>query len=448
MTEMTTEQPPAPPNGGAESLDWIFRSNAQRSPAALALADPPDRTDFSGEKPRQLSYSEADAAVGRLAARLNELGLQREARVALHLANTVEAVVSLLAVQRAGLTPVLLPLAFGSDRMAAALATVGAKVLMTSGARVGRERLCDVALELAAETFSIRYVCGFGPELPDGIVALDDVFETSAGDDEGVAPSGPCSGAIVTFALTSEDSPRPVTRHTAELLVGGLAVVVEAEIPRGATIVGTMLLSSFAAATCTLAPWLLTGGTLALHQPFAAAALADQVRALNGDTLVAPGPAAVDVFAACGPCRPRRVLAVWRAPEQQAHAATWPHEASLVDVLAFGELGVVALRRHASGAPRPIPAGAIKAPTFAAKGTLVLATSRTEGGTLALSGPMASANDTAQDGANAGRRIADTYYPCEFDAATNAYRLTGGPVVAARSATNETAAAELQAPAA
>lgn len=445
MTEIATGRS-APPQGGAESLDWIFQSNAQRTPDALALVDPPDRAQFSGVAPRRLSYAEADAAIERLANRLGQLGLPRGASVALLLANTVETVVTLLAVQRAGLTAALLPLALRADRMAAALAAVGARALATCDGRPGGERLCDVAVQLAAETFSIRYVCGFGAELPDGVVGLDDVFDGRT-DDDAIVTFDSCSGALVTFATMPDGSAHPVMRQTAELLVGGLAVVVEAEMPRGATIVGTMLLSSFAAASCTLAPWLLTGGTLALHQPFAADALAQQMRMHDGDMLVAPGPAAAEIFAACGANRPRRLLAVWRAPEQQTNAVAWPHDASFVDVLAFGETGVIALRRDASGAPRTIPAGAVKAPTYAAKGTLVLTTARTEDGTLALSGPMAPASDPVRDGGSAPRRTADTRYPCEFDAAENAFRLTGGPIAPARRGV-EPDGPELQAPAA
>lgn len=421
MTETTTSESQDQHGGGTESLASIFHANAQRTPDALALVDPMDRAAFTRSPPRRLTYQAADRVIDTIAARLDELGLQHGARIALHLPNTIEAVLTLLAVQRAGLTPVLLPLAWSSPTCIAALTAVNPKALVTSDARIGGERLCDRALQFAVETFSIRFVCGFGRDLPDGIVPLDDAFDATS-DARAVAGDSDCA-ALMTFAEALQ-APLPTERTAAELLVSGLAVVVEAEIPRSATILGTMLLSSSAAVSCTLMPWLITGGTLALHQPFDPQALAAQMQDLRSDTLIAPGAVAADVLAACAPARPQRMIALWRAPEKQPVAPRWTADLPLTDVLAFGETGIVALRREADGAPRAIPAGSIKAPTLAARGTLVLTSSCTAEGTLAFGGPMVPISDltTSESG---GRRFADTRYPCAFDPAANTYRITG-----------------------
>jgi hypothetical protein len=74
-------------------------------------------------------------------------------------------------------------------------------------------------------------------------------------------------------------------------------------------------------------------------------------------------------------------LAVWRAPERMAASAA--ARGTLIDVAAFGESGLVALRRGADGKPSAIPVGRQRAQDIH-----VLTVARTPAGTIALSGPM------------------------------------------------------------
>jgi acyl-CoA synthetase (AMP-forming)/AMP-acid ligase II len=85
------------------TLDSVFRRNVLMQPGALALADPADRAASIGGAPRQFNYAEADAAVSRLARQLKAIGLPEQAVIAIQLPNTVEAIITLLAVTRAGM---------------------------------------------------------------------------------------------------------------------------------------------------------------------------------------------------------------------------------------------------------------------------------------------------------------------------------------------------------
>jgi non-ribosomal peptide synthetase component E (peptide arylation enzyme) len=49
------------------------------------------RKRLTGRSPRRLTYAEADRAISTLATKLRGLGLQTDAVVAIHLANTVTA---------------------------------------------------------------------------------------------------------------------------------------------------------------------------------------------------------------------------------------------------------------------------------------------------------------------------------------------------------------------
>ena len=85
----------------------------------------------------------------------------------------------------------------------------------------------------------------------------------------------------------------------------------------------------------------------------------------------------------------RNVLAVWRNPERLATCPPWRHaSAHLVDVQVFGEIGLIAARREASGMPATI-CRLVRSRRRAAPMAIVSAdVARTAAGTLALRGPM------------------------------------------------------------
>jgi hypothetical protein len=420
-------------SGGASAvqtatLDGIFRLNARRAPDADALIDPPNRSAFTDGAPRRLSYAQVDRAVSALCAQLRELGLAQGSVVGLQAPNTVESVIGILGIMRAGLVAAPLPLLWRKPEVAKALTATGARALIVCG-RVGGVDHADIALHAAAEAFSIRFVCGFGENLPDGIVPLNGIWtETLFADDPGLTEPGADDIAAVTFDFGPE-GPVPIHRTHTELLVGGLAVVLECGLPKQAAIVGTMLLSSFPVLASTLVPWLLTGGTLALHQPFEASVLSQQLAAGTCDALVVPGPVLpelMDAGAIPEGAGLGQVLAVWRAPDRQAAAPALAGAASVIDILAFGEFAVLPLRRRADGTPGRFSAGVIATPSGSAGGTAVLTLSATANGALALGGPMIpAALRVAAKAFPAGE--VDSGYSCRIDGITGALMLSAIP---------------------
>ena len=123
--------------GDRGALDELFRWAAIRRPDAIALIDPPNRESFTDGLPRRLTYAQADRTISAIAGRLHRLGLRQDAIVGLQLANTVESVLVLLAVLRAGLIAMPLPLLWRRADAVAALSRVGANALVVSG-RVGK----------------------------------------------------------------------------------------------------------------------------------------------------------------------------------------------------------------------------------------------------------------------------------------------------------------------
>jgi AMP-binding enzyme len=430
-----------PSRGLSLTLDDVFRRHAQRRPDALALIDAANRAAFTGGDPRRLTYAQADRMVSALAARLRDMALPIDTIVAIHLPNIVENFLATLAVLRAGMIVAALPLLSRRADAAAALARIGAKAIITCD-RVGAFDQAQCAMSVAADVFSIRYVCGFGEDLPDGAVSFADLFMAEApvrapGEDEPTRSNAAAHIAAITFDV-GEGGVVPVARSHAELLAGGLAVLLESAIAQDAVIQSTLAPSSFAGICVTLVPWLLCGGTLVLHHPFDAQTLAQQMRGEQCTALIVPDAvafrlAAAGLFAATAPSS---IIATWRAPERLAASPAWcVAGVTLIDVALFGEAALVPARRRGNDAPSPMPLGPLRAPREAADGSVVAKISRTDAGTLAVRGPMVPQRAFPPGIEESGlprMKIAeggllDTGYTCRFDAHTNALVVTGAP---------------------
>ena len=131
---------------------------------------------------------------------------------------------------------------------------------------------------------------------------------------------------------------------------------------------------------------------MALHHPFDGDVLEQQINGHCCDTLVAPAQLALRLAEIDMPSRLpslRKVIGLWRAPEQVASSPLWTAEqAVLIDVYLFGEAGLFSARRAADGAPAPILPGPHGAPRDVPGSSIAGEIFLTSGGTLALRGPM------------------------------------------------------------
>ena len=383
---------PAARAGARATLDELLRRAAQRRAGDIALIDPPNRESFTDGKPRRLSYAEANRMVSAIAGRLRRLGLHTDAIVGIQIANTVECVLTLLGVLRAGLIAMPLPLLWRRAECVAALGRVGANALIVSG-RVGAVDHYELAMQIAAEIFPVRHVCGYGRDAPDGVVSFDDLYTSDRLDpipalDTDRADDAGAHLAVITWDV-SVDGLVPVGRSHAELIAGGLAVLLESALSQDAALLSTLTLSSFAGLTTTTLPWLLLGGTLALHQPFDPDTFLAQRRTLNCGIAIVPGPLLAPLADAGHLAGLTRVIGVWRAPEDASRALPWRDpETRLIDAHVFGETGVIAACRAADGRPAAIPFGVVFAPRGPKGAVVVAEIAPTANSTVALRGPM------------------------------------------------------------
>jgi hypothetical protein len=425
---------------GRSTLDDIFRRAAVRRPDEVALADPPNADAVTGAEPRRLTYAQADRMITAVAGRLRHLGLQPDQIVGLQMASTVDAIVTLLGVLRAGLIAMPLPLLWRQADCAAALNRVGARALIVSG-RIGAVDHCALAMEVAAEVFQIRQVCGFGPGVADGVVDFSDLYAADAPQAPPAvarAVNPAAHVAVITWDVCA-DGLVPVARNHFELLAAGAAIALESRIEQNAVLLTSLALPSFAGLALAVLPWLLVGGTLALHHPFDGEVFLAQCRAEQAAVAIVPAPLALRLGETSALARRdgiRTLIAAWRAPERIASSPNWRDGAiSLVDVPVFGETALFAARRGVNGRPVPFALGAVTAPRGAAGALQVIELARTPAGTLAARGllvpkfPLPFEVDVAGKPALAVGidGFADTGYPCAIDAAGRALTISGSP---------------------
>ncbi len=175
-------------SGPDTCLHELFAAQAARVPEAVALVSP---------EGARLTYRELDEKAGRLARRLRSLGLGPEILAGVLMDRTVELVVALLAVHKAGGAYAPLDPNYPQQRVLLMLETARAKVLVT------RRHLAEA----------------LGDELPAGLrtVFLDPGWEDEAVEEPGTAvavmpvmPAIPDNLAYVIFTSGSTGVPKGV----------------------------------------------------------------------------------------------------------------------------------------------------------------------------------------------------------------------------------------------
>ncbi|WP_332685239.1 AMP-binding protein [Bosea sp. (in: a-proteobacteria)] len=156
-------------------FDGLLKALAAKRGYEPAFRDPPGRRDWSDVAPGAFGFAELDSRVDRLAGLLTLARPQPGACVAILAPLGPEALISILACLRAGLSPMPLPAHAGEAELLRLIERSGA--MMALGvARIGSLRPLMLLREVAARAFGMRFIGGFGADIPDGIAALDQLL--------------------------------------------------------------------------------------------------------------------------------------------------------------------------------------------------------------------------------------------------------------------------------
>lgn len=153
-------------------LDTLLAALTRSRGYDAALRDPPGRRGWSDVTPGSTNFLDLDERIDRLARLLAINKGTPGASVAILAPLGPEAIVSILASLRAGLSPLMLPL-HGNELELLRLIEAADAVMALGVSRVGSLRPLLTLRNLAMRAFGTRFVGGFGPDIPDGVAPLD-----------------------------------------------------------------------------------------------------------------------------------------------------------------------------------------------------------------------------------------------------------------------------------
>ncbi len=364
MSTLQAEAMQRTEESGPLTAEGLLRRRARQRPGVVALSDPPNLPALGFGRPRSFTYRETDDAVDALAAFFIELGLEPGDRIAVQLPNLVLQPLTLLAAWRAGLTVAALPMLWRAHEIGRACDEVEPKALI-GVSRFGGENPAENLCEIASTHLSVRFVLGFGPDLPDGAASLDEVIEARRGAAERPIEAPMRNGpAMITFTARAGAPLVPVVRGEDELLAQGAMTVLALSLDRGDVILNPYPCTGPVGLSLGLMPWLISGATLAQHHPFDYADFVQQLL-VSGATVTALPAAILAELAKDGvlqgpDCRLRRLGAIWSLPELALPPPPFYGAAPLLfDLYPLGDLASVVLRREARANPAALPLGKV-----------------------------------------------------------------------------------------
>jgi mycobactin salicyl-AMP ligase len=359
LPEMKREEERAEPPLTAEGL---LRRRALQRPDGAALFDPPNRAQLGLRHARNYTYREADAAVDALAAFFIEIGLEPGDRIAVQLPNLALQPLVLLAAWRAGLTVAVLPMLWRGYEVGRVCEAIEPKALIGVSSFAGA-RQCEELCRVAAPHLSVRFVLGFGQDLPDGVASLDEAilgYEASRRAIEAPPRKGP---ALINFTARAGMPLVPIFRSEDELLALGAMTVLALALDSRDVILNPYPLTGPVGLSLGLASWLISGAVLAQHQPFDYAAFVQQMLSTGATVTALPSPIlaelAKDGVLHDPKCGLRRLCAVWSTYEHTLPLSLGTG-ALLFDFYPLGDLASVVLRRETRTRHSPLPLGPVK----------------------------------------------------------------------------------------
>jgi mycobactin salicyl-AMP ligase len=332
--------------GDCNGLSSLLRTLAQLMPNETAFLDQARREDWSGRAVGSWTFASADAAATRLASFFASLGLSKRAMVGVCLPNGTEIPLVLVALERAGLTACLLPVAWPQEAQAAAVEDLGISCVVTQS-KIGSLRPAEAWRETAAGYFGLRFILSFGPSVPDGVIDLDrmSLEQPLAQADDDPSFGGENEG-YVSFDC-GDGRPKPYFRSWASAVASARVFLSAGRFDPSDRIISLLSHDDHRSLTTGLIAALAVGASVEFHGLFSSSPLLESLAQGTPAQIVAPGWMEPNLARLDLNPSVRGVVLVHRAPVR--FKARAPLTSGVVDALAFGELALLAKPRDARG---------------------------------------------------------------------------------------------------
>ncbi|MFO6451661.1 MULTISPECIES: class I adenylate-forming enzyme family protein [unclassified Aeromicrobium] len=280
-----------------ETLDGFYLQQVAERGAHLAIVDPANRADLLGSAPRRLTWGELDDEVLAVAARLDDLGLERGDVLGVQLPNTIELAEVYLAAWLLGIVVSPLPMQYREHEIVGMANQAGFRAFVTAAAFAGR-RPTEEAAALRDRVPTLEHVVAFGDAtelegLPDGI---DPWTPTVATSDQrariearrAADPNDANDCATICWTSGTESEPKGVPRAHLEWAAISTATVDAPRVTADDVLLNPFPMVNMAGINGMFLPWLRTGGVLVQHHPFDLKTFLGQIAVERATYTVAP----------------------------------------------------------------------------------------------------------------------------------------------------------------
>jgi acyl-CoA synthetase (AMP-forming)/AMP-acid ligase II len=260
----------------ADTWDSLLRGHAAARPDAEALGDAPDRASFASGEPRRLTWRQVDAAVDDLAGALLAAGVGAGDVVGIQLPNVVELALAYLAAARIGAIASPFPIQYREHELSELGRLAGLRVFVTMDHVRGRANARAIAsLRDRGAVPSLTAMLAFGPDLPDGVVALDATDPATARDRQARLAAhlagrtiDPADCVSLCWTSGTESVPKGVPRTHGDWIAVSMTTVQAPGLGPDDVLLNPFPMVAAGGFGGMFLPWLVTGARLVQHQPF------------------------------------------------------------------------------------------------------------------------------------------------------------------------------------
>lgn len=390
--------------------DQVLQNTASDFPDKIALRDASNRRHWTSGNPRELTYRALDNEANQISRFLMALGAEPGMVAVAQLPPTTDAMTFFFGAWRAGIIVVPVSMTENLADIKEIIECSGARILVTCARFNGAEtgiRMRDAA----AECFNVRYPLGIGPELPEGLISIEDAIhefdETAITAAERPRLTDPANRiATLTCDVDTKTGERLFfPRSHNQWLCSAWSHIMETDLKNGLVIGTFMGVCNLAGLSTGLLSALLTNGTLQFEFGQSISGMTRAIKNGTHQTLVIPGSLLQHIPGNAFEYVDN-ISAIWPKTHVSADLAdAVDAPCTIHDVTVFGEAGLSVSQRVKGEKPGGIPLSlntdmsANAGPSFIRTELKGLKTTALEasgaaagggvlGGELLLSGPM------------------------------------------------------------
>ena len=371
-------------------LAGLLAKRAKQHPDQLAVCDDLRIKKWSQSKPRQLTWHALNQEVEALALFFRGLGLADDAVIATYGGNTVDFYATVLAIHRAGFIAAPLPLYWREHELSAYCQETEVSVLIAAD-RVEDDQPALRIRDLSQELLDVKYVFGFGDDLPDGVLNVGAIIESVEGMVDAAPPLPlPDPNAVVSIHPADLDWNKAETvlpRSSNQWLALEYACFDQQDTNQITTL-NPYALSGLTGFMISIVQGLRIGNKTQLHHYHCESSLKHALDQTGATRIIVPG-AFSEALANNNSITDTQVCFVWKNHQAATNQASQLPDCNLiVDLTVLNNAGAIAQSRNAGDLnPSPLPLDKVdNAVCLSIKGSIGQAQEAKTGGELIMTG--------------------------------------------------------------